>query len=77
MLMLVRYFDADFVPALLVVVGPTASGKSALAIVLAERAGRRNSVCRFANGVPGHGHRHCQTERRRAGARAAPRAGPG
>ena len=40
--------------------GPTASGKSALALALAERMRRRDRQRRFGAGLPRHGHRHRQ-----------------
>ena len=47
--------------------GPTASGKSALAMALAERFGGEIVTRRFGAGLPRHGHRHRQAD---AGERA-------
>ena len=57
----------------LAIVGPTASGKSAVALALAARARRRRDrVARLDAGVPGHGHRHREAVARRAGRGPAP-----
>ena len=54
----------------LALVGPTASGKSALALELAQRARRRRDrVARLDAGLPRHGHRHREADRRPSGPR--------
>ena len=59
-------------PPPLAIVGTTASGKSSLAMALARPPGRRRAgLGRLHAGVPGHGHRHGQAHRRRAGRGAA------
>ena len=61
---------------LAVLIGPTASGKSALAIELAELLAARGQPAEVVNAdsmlVSGHGHRHRQTDSGRAGKGAAP-----
>ena len=47
------------------VVGPTASGKTALAVDLALRLDGEVVSCRLHAALPGHGHRHRQAHRRR------------
>ena len=57
----------------LALVGPTASGKSALALAVARRARRRRDrLARLDAGVPRHGHRHREADARRARRGAAP-----
>ena len=54
-------------PSALALVGPTASGKSALALAVARGCRRRRDrLGRLDAGVPGHGHRHRQADVRRA-----------
>jgi tRNA dimethylallyltransferase len=55
------------------ILGPTASGKSALALELGRATGRRDPVLRFHAGLSRHGHRHGQGHARRArGGTASP-----
>ena len=68
-------------PPLLVIAGATATGKTGLAIALAERrrgerASRRDHLGRLAPGLPRPRHRDRQGHGRRAGARPAPRPRP-
>ena len=56
-------------PRVVAILGPTASGKSALALALADRLGGEIVCCDSHAGLPGHGHRHRQAHARRAGAR--------
>ncbi len=62
---------------LLAVVGPTASGKTDLALALATALAGRDHRRRLAAGLPGHGHRHgqagCRGPRRGAAPPARPR----
>ena len=57
-------------PAVLLM-GPTASGKSALALALARALRRRDRQRRLRAGLSRHGHRHREARRRRR-ARASP-----
>ena len=57
--------------ALIAIVGPTASGKSALALRLARRARRRDRLLRQPAGLPRARHRQRQAHARRSG-RAVP-----
>ena len=55
-----------------ILTGPTGSGKTALALELAERLERRDHRRRLHDPVPRHGHRHRQADGGRPGTRAAP-----
>ena len=56
---------------LVAILGPTASGKSALGLELAAAPGGRDPLLRLDAGLPRHGHRHRQAHRRPS-ARACP-----
>ena len=47
-------------PKILVIVGPTASGKTRLAVELAHEWNGRGGLRRLHAGLPPHGHRHGQ-----------------
>ena len=51
-------------PPVVAVVGPTATGKTALAVALAQPARRRGGQRRLDAALPRHGHRHGQARRR-------------
>ena len=57
---------------LIAVVGPTAAGKSDLAVDLALAPRRRGRQRRLHAALPGHGHRHRQADHGRAPRRPAP-----
>ena len=64
-------------PRVVCLVGPTASGKTTLALELARGARRGDRLGRLATDLPADGHRHGEADAGRAAAGAAPLPGPG
>ena len=63
-----RRLGAPVITRPIAVVGPTATGKSDLAVALARAARRRDRQRRLDAALPRHGHRHREADRRPSGA---------